>query len=70
MRLYAHPLVLVYRYPHWDHVSTAHVMTKLREEFLSAESKVQVLDFEGSQLSAEGWEQLAQLAESLWKRSD
>jgi hypothetical protein len=47
-----------------DHVSTAHVMTKLREEFLSAESKVQVLDFEGSQLSAEGWEQLAQLAES------
>lgn len=47
-----------------DQVRTTHVMTKLREEFLSPESKVQVLNFEGSQLTAEGWEQLAQLAES------
>ncbi|MBH1989809.1 MAG: hypothetical protein I8H80_01380 [Alphaproteobacteria bacterium] len=47
-----------------DHPMTGYVMTRLKEEFLSPESKVQVLDFEGSQLSNEGLEQLALLAES------
>jgi hypothetical protein len=47
-----------------DHPTTKYVMTRLKQEFLAPESKVQVLDFKGSQLSAEGWEQLALLAET------
>lgn len=47
-----------------EHVTTKYVMTKLREEFLTEKSKVRLLDFEGSKLSAEGWEQLALLVES------
>ncbi|MDP3641333.1 MAG: hypothetical protein Q8R43_02740 [Alphaproteobacteria bacterium] len=47
-----------------DHPTTGYVITRLKEEFLSPESKVQLLDFEGSQLSDEGWEQLALLAEA------
>lgn len=47
-----------------DHPTTGYVMTRLKEEFLSPESKIQVLDFEGSKLSDEGWEQLALLAET------
>jgi hypothetical protein len=47
-----------------DHPTTGYVMTRLKDEFLTPESKVQALDFEGSQLSVEGWEQLALLAEA------
>ena len=47
-----------------DHPTTGYVMTRLKGDFLSPESKVQLLDFEGSQLSDEGWEQLALLAEA------
>jgi hypothetical protein len=47
-----------------DHPTAGYVIKRLREEFASPESKVQVLNFEGSQLSDEGWEQLALLAET------
>ncbi|MDP3935640.1 MAG: hypothetical protein Q8Q56_01410, partial [Alphaproteobacteria bacterium] len=47
-----------------DHPTTGYVMSRLKEEVVSPESKVQVLNFEGSQLTDEGWEQLALLAET------
>lgn len=50
-----------------DHITTQQVMTKLKEEFLAPESKVKVLDFEGSQLSPERWEQLAESKKPLKK---
>lgn len=47
-----------------DNPAEVRIMTSLREEFLSVESQVRMLDLEGSILSDEGWEQLALLAEA------
>jgi hypothetical protein len=47
-----------------DNPSTLYVMKRVREEFAAPESKIRILDFEGSRLSEEGWEQLVLLAET------
>lgn len=47
-----------------DNPYEVYVLTKLREAFLTEESKVKTLDLEGSILSDKGWEQVALLAES------